>query len=300
MIKMTEILDKLEHLEFIGNKEAEINDVIQLDPANRRDDILCWSNDKNIEKFSKCKKGTIVCSSALRQNGTISSGCNYIVVENPRLAFSQILSIFFMPTTPVAKVSEKATIHPSVKLGKNVFIGDHTVIEDNSVIGDNCFIGYNNVIHSKTIIGDNVKIGSNNTIGGIGFGYERSEDGNYVLLPHIGNVVIEKNVEIGNNTCIDRAVLGSTILGENVKIDNLVHVAHGVVVGKNSLLIANCMIGGSTVIGENVWIAPSASIINKAEVGNNALVGMGAVVVKQVLEKEVVAGNPAKVLKKKE
>ncbi|MNL41568.1 UDP-3-O-acylglucosamine N-acyltransferase [compost metagenome] len=92
--------------------------------------------------------------------------------------------------------------------------------------------------------------------------------------------------------------MGSTILNENVKVDNLVHIAHGVVVGKNSLIIANAMIGGSTIIGENVWIAPSSSLINKINVSDNAVVGLGAVCLKSVSTGDVVVGNPAKSIKK--
>jgi UDP-3-O-[3-hydroxymyristoyl] glucosamine N-acyltransferase len=150
------------------------------------------------------------------------------------------------------------------------------------------------VLLKGTHVGDDVIIGCNNTIGGTGFGYEKNEAGNYTVMPHLGNVVIHNKVEIGNNTCIDRAVIGSTIIGENVKIDNLVHIAHGVVIGKNSLIIANAMIGGSTVIGENCWVAPSASIINKGQIGDQATVGMGAVVTKPVEKDATVAGNPAR------
>lgn len=107
---------------------------------------------------------------------------------------------------------------------------------------------HNTVILKDTIIEDNVVIGANNTIGGVGFGYEKDREGNFELIPHIGNVHIKRNVEIGNNTCIDRAVLGSTILEENVKVDNLVHIAHGVFVGRNSVVIANAMVAGSVNI----------------------------------------------------
>ncbi len=91
----------------------------------------------------------------------------------------------------------------------------------------------------------------------------KNEEGKYSIIPHMGNVVIKNQVEIGNNTCIDRAVLGSTIINENVKIDNLVHISHGVSLGANSLIIANTMIAGSSIIGENVWVSPSSSILNK-------------------------------------
>ena len=124
------------------------------------------------------------------------------------------------------------------------------------------------------------------------------ENGDFELIPHIGNVVIKDNVDIGNNTCIDRAVLGSTILEENVKVDNLVHIAHGVSVGRNSVVIANAMVAGSVKIGSNSWIAPSSSILNKKDVGDNSLVGMGAVVTKSIEDNTIVAGNPAKFIRK--
>ena len=118
-------------------------------------------------------------------------------------------------------------------------------------------------------------------------------------MPHIGNVHLKENVEVGNNVCIDRAVMGSTLLSENVKVDNLVHIAHGVKIGKNSLIIANSMIAGSVEIGENVWVSPSSSIRQKLIIENDALIGMGAVVVKNVEPSSVVAGNPAKPFPKK-
>jgi acetyltransferase-like isoleucine patch superfamily enzyme len=145
---------------------------------------------------------------------------------------------------------------------------------------------------------ENVRIGSNCTIGAVGFGYEMSEDGLYEVIPHIGNVVLERNVEIGNNVCIDRAVLGSTFLDANVKIDNLVHISHGVSIGKNSLVIAHAMIAGNVQVGEGVWIAPCSAIRQKQKIGDNALVGLGGVVVKDVEAGDTVAGVPARSLSK--
>jgi UDP-3-O-[3-hydroxymyristoyl] glucosamine N-acyltransferase len=144
-----------------------------------------------------------------------------------------------------------------------------------------------------TIIGENVTIGCNNTIGNYGFGYEKDSDGNYFLLQHIGNVVIHNHVEIHNNTCIDRGVLGTTEIHENTKIDNLVHIAHGVVIGRNSLVIANAMVAGSVLIGENSWIAPSVSIKNKAIIAPNTMTGIGAVILKDTDRDSTYIGNPA-------
>ena len=106
--------------------------------------------------------------------------------------------------------------------------------------------------------------------------------------------MIEDRVEIHDNTCICRAVMGSTIIRENAKIDNLVHIAHGVEIGKNSLVIANAMIAGSAKIGENCWIAPSASILNQLEIGDDSIVGMGAVVLKSAPKNSKLVGNPSR------
>lgn len=141
-----------------------------------------------------------------------------------------------------------------------------------------------------------VVIGKNTVIGADGFGYARAEDGTLVKMPHRGNVVIEENVEIGSNTCIDRAVVGSTVIGAGTKIDNLVHIAHGVKIGKNCLIVAGAVIGGSCEIGDNCFIGINASIKNKVKIGNNVTVGMCAVVLKDVPDGVTVIGNPARIL----
>jgi UDP-3-O-[3-hydroxymyristoyl] glucosamine N-acyltransferase len=155
-------------------------------------------------------------------------------------------------------------------------------------------IDSNTVIKKGTIIGNRVKIGANNTIGGVGFGYEKNEAGAYEVMPHIGNVIIEDDVEIGNNTAIDRAVLGSTLIRRNAKIDNLVHIAHGVEIGENTLVIAHAMVAGSVKVGKNVWIAPASAILNKIQVGDESTIGMGAIVLKEVSPGQTVVGNPAR------
>jgi UDP-3-O-[3-hydroxymyristoyl] glucosamine N-acyltransferase LpxD len=135
-----------------------------------------------------------------------------------------------------------------------------------------------------------VKIGLNCIIGGIGFGYERDEDGTLFHIPHHGWVYIENEVEIGNCVCIDRGVVGATIIGEGTKIDNLVHVAHGAKIGKNCLIVAGSVIGGSSEIGDGCFIGINASIKNKVKIGNNVTVGMGAVITKDVPDGVTVIG----------
>lgn len=139
-------------------------------------------------------------------------------------------------------------------------------------------------------------IGAYTVIGKDGFGWIRMEDNTLKKFPHAGNVVIEKNVVIGSNTCIDRAAVGSTVIGEGTKIDNLVHVAHGVKIGKNCLIVAGTIIGGSVEIGDNCFIGMGAKIKNKVTIGNGVTIGAGAVVLKNVPDGETWAGVPAKKL----
>lgn len=290
MVSIDNLVKLIEPKDVIGNNSLYISNAIQLDITNKRDDVLMWASSKNSAKLSEVEHGVIICNSIEKID--VHPNCTYLICENPRLAFQKALTHFFIPKRETG-IALSAFIAKSAKLGEGIFIGQNVVIEDGCLIGDNTTIGHNTVIKNDTVIGSNVVIGSNNVIGGVGFGYEKDETGVFVFIPHLGNVIIKDNVEIGNNTCIDRAVLGSTILEKNVKIDNLVHIAHGVFIDENSLVIANAMVAGSVRIGKNSWIAPSSSILNQKTVGNNATVGLGAVVVKDVADNTVVMGSPA-------
>lgn len=289
MINLHEIITFLHLNDVVGSTEKKIATAIQLDVDNERDDVVMWVSEKFHDKLSKVKRGTIICTTIPKE---IAPACTYLITETPRLTFQKMLSEFFMPVRPKG-ISPSAVISENVQIGPDCFVGHNVVIEENCVIGSNTLIDHNTVVKRDTVIGNNVIIGSNNVIGGVGFGYEKDETGNYVFIPHIGNVIIKDNVEIGNNTCIDRAVLGSTILMENVKVDNLVHIAHGVKIGQNSLIIANAMIAGSVEIGQNTWVAPSSSILNQKKIGSDVTIGLGAVVLKDVNDNDTVIGNPA-------
>jgi UDP-3-O-[3-hydroxymyristoyl] glucosamine N-acyltransferase len=222
-----------------------------------------------------------------------SAACNFLIVSNPRAAFFSIVKEFFVSSKRETKVESSAVIHPTCKVGNGCYIGHGVILEENCVVGNNTVILHNTCLLSGTKVGNNVLIGCNNTIGNYGFGYEKDDQGDYGLLEHIGHVIIHDAVEIHNNTCIDRGVLDNTEIHENVKIDNLVHIAHGVVIERNSLVIANAMIAGSTRVGQNSWVAPSASLKNKITIAPNTLIGIGSVVLKDTQQNETYIGNPA-------
>ena len=150
----------------------------------------------------------------------------------------------------------------------------------------------------KIIKGDNVTIGKNCTIGSAGFGYLKDYDGTWIRFPHYGNVIIGNNVDIGDNNTITRGTLGDTVIGDGVKTDCGVHIAHNSIIGKNCMFAAHAMVAGSVSMGENCWVGPSSSIINKAKIGKNVFIGIGSNIINDIPDDVVVAGNPAKILRK--
>jgi UDP-3-O-[3-hydroxymyristoyl] glucosamine N-acyltransferase len=293
-MRLERILNELPNLKLVGNSDREIEVILPLTSRDHFDRSLTWINLKNIFQLKDINEGTIICPNI--EDIAFNKNVTYLLSPNPRCDFNRVIQILF-PKESKYEIDQSASIDESVIIDSTVRIEKNVVIEKGCEIGSHTKIGHNTVIKEGTIIGCNVIIGSNCTIGGIGFGYEVNENRQYESIQHIGNVVLMDNVEIGNNTCIDRAVLGSTILHDNVKVDNLVHIAHGVVVGRNSLIIANSMIAGSTIIGENVWVSPSVSVLNKLVVEDGSILGMGAVILKNVDKSSVILGNPGRLIK---
>ncbi len=295
-ISVKDILKAFPPVRYSGNDNALVEHVIQLDPANTDDKILTWCNSKNVSKLTGLKYGTVIIP-AIADLPLLNESCNYIAVENPRQYFNEVLTKFFWVQETELGISESAEVAESAKLGANVFIGPQVVIKENCIIGDNVRILQNTVLHPNTIIENNVNIGANNVIGNYGFGYEKNRDGRFVLMPHLGNVVIRSGAEIGNNNCIDRAVLGSTVIGGHSKIHNFVQVAHGVEIGENCLVTANVTVSGSTFIGNDVWIGPGVTISNKLKIGDSAYLSIGAVILSDVPPGATVVGNPGRIVK---
>ncbi len=215
-----------------------------------------------------------------------------ILVENPRMSYIKILKGFFEEKikygiSSEATVDKEAIIDPEVSIGPNtnigkVIIGKGTIIHGNVTINDNTRIGENVIIHSGVVIGST------------GFGYERSDTGELLGFPHVGGIVIDDDVEIGANTCIDRGTLGDTIIGKGTKIDNLCHIAHNVIIGRHCVIIALTLVGGSTHIDDYTWVAPCVCIRDGLNIGKNSTLGMGTVVTKNIANHSVVMGIPGK------
>lgn len=221
--------------------------------------------------------------------------CSYILSKNPRLDFVRILNYFFVKEFKPC-IHETVVIEKGASIGKNVFIGGNSYIGNEVSIGNNTKIFNNVVISGKVDIGANCVIKSNATIGSEGFSFV-TESKNLNHFPQIGRIIIGKNVWIGSNSAIERAALDSTIIEDDVKIDDLVQIGHNSIIKKASQITAGTIICGRVKVGKRVWIAPNSSIDCDVVIGDNAWIGMGAVVLKDVKKDTVVVGNPSKFLK---
>ena len=220
-----------------------------------------------------------------------------IKVKNPRLIFAKVVNEFFINNNNKG-IDQSSSIGIECKIEKHVGIGKNTIIGNNVTIGKNTIIKHNVVIFDNTTIGENCYIKSGSIIGEDGFGFDFEEDKTPIRIPHIGNVEIGDNVEIGANTVISRGTLGSTTIGNDVKIDDQVFIAHNCKIGQKTLIIAFAEISGSVVIGENCWIGPNSSIIQKVNIGDGVTIGIGAIVVNSVESNKKVMGLDALDLRK--
>jgi len=297
--------------ELIGGKVSGDGKIIITGVAGikeaREGDITFLANPKYFPLIDKTRASAIIIS---KDAGSASKPV--VLTDNPSLAFAKVVASFAPCETKHPKgIHPSAVLGKNVKLGKNVAIGPYAVVEDEVSIGDNsiiysgCFIGNNTVIGKDTLIyanvsirerisiGDRVVIHSGTVVGSDGFGFANIS-GLHHKIPQIGTVEIADDVEIGANVTIDRARFEKTIIGRGTKIDNLVQIAHNVVIGENSIIVAQAGISGSTVIGNNVTLAGQAGLVGHITVGDNAIVAAQGGVTKSVPANTMVSGYPAK------
>lgn len=220
-----------------------------------------------------------------------------VVVKHPKMALAKVGNHFFVEK-PEIGIHPTAIIHNEAIIGSNVSIGAYCMI-GRATIGDDCFIDSHVRIYDDVVIGNHCNIKAGAVIGGAGFGFERDEKGNKFRFPQIGSVRIGDDVEIGSQTCIDRGALSDTVIGDHTKINNLCHIAHNNIIGRNVTITGCVNLSGGNIIEDDAWIAPNASLVGYVHIGEKATIGMGAVVVKDVPASEVWVGNPAKKLKSK-
>ena len=277
----------------------------------RPGEITFVANPKYLPYIASTKASAIIVD-----EGTNHGSLPAIVTANPYLAFGIILQQFAPPlpevpwgVDPQARVAESVVMPARVAVGPFVVVCEKASIDENTIINAGCFIGpdarlgkdcylYPNVtIREGSQVGERVIIHSGTVVGSDGFGYARTANG-HQKIPQAGIVIIEDDVEIGANVTIDRATMGATRIGRGSKIDNLVQIAHNVVIGKNSLIMAQVGISGSTVIGEEVTITGQVGIIGHINIGDRVAIGAQSGVSKDIPDGECWFGYPARPIAK--
>ena len=269
-------------------------------------EVTFVSDDKHKAVLEGSRAGAVIVSARLE-----GLDKPQLVVKNVNAALIEALNIFAPKLKavtagidPTAKLAQDVKIAAGVFVGAGVVINDGVEIGENSIIDSGCKIGENSklgkncrldsnvVIYHNCCLGNNVVIQANSTIGSTGFGYSFIE-GAHRLIPHNGGVVIEDFVEIGANCCIDRAKFGNTIIGAGTKIDNLVQIAHNVVIGRCCLIVAQAGISGSCKLGDGVVLGGQVGVADNIEIGDGTMIGAKSGVHDSIAAGRQFAGSPA-------
>ena len=293
---------------IVGDRDIDILNISMIEEGSKGS-LTFLANPKYTEFIYTTKASAAIVSSDFEPTEKIE--LTLIKVKDPYSSFTTILELFNKDLSNRKGISQLTVIDKSSKISDSSFIGSFSSVGENSIIGENCvienqvFIG-NNVevgngckfypgvkILDDTIIGQNCIIHSSTTIGSDGFGFAPNDDGSFKKIPQTGNVVIGDNVEIGSNSTIDRATLGSTIISDGVKLDNQIQIAHNVEIGENTAIAAQSGIAGSTKIGKNCMIGGQVGIIGHIKIGDNVKIQAQAGVTSDVESNSRVTGTPA-------
>lgn len=294
--------------EIVGDKGATVSDFAKIEEG-RPGALSFMANPKYEHYLYTTESSVVIVGKDFEPKSDVKA--TLVKVPDAYGAFAKLLELYAANKPQKSGISPKAEIDPSVKLGGDCYIGAFTVIESGAVIGNNV------KIYPNAYIGDGVKIGDNTTIyagakiyemcrvggnviihagaviGADGFGFAPDDKGVYHKIPQIGNVVIEDDVEIGANTCIDRATMGSTVIRKGVKLDNLIQVGHNAVVGENTVAAAQVGIAGTTKVGRNCMFGGQVGISGHLTVGDNVQLGSQSGVSNSIPDGQALLGSPA-------
>jgi len=304
MIKKLRELAELVGGTVAGNGEVEISGIGSLEDAGPSE-LTFMASPKFLGKLKETRAAAVIVSKEIPQVDK-----PFLIAANPYLAFAKILGFFsdqpFQDrgvdprayVSPTAQIGREVNIYPFVWIGDRCSIGDRVVLYPGVYVGEDCSIGdgsvfYPNVsVYSRTKVGKRVVLHSGVVVGSDGFAYVKEGRTN-VKIPQVGTVEMGDDVEIGANTTVDRATLGKTIIQRGTKIDNLVQVAHNVVIGEDSVIVAQVGIAGSTRIGSNVTLGGQVGVSDHAEIEDNVMVGAHSGVVGKLAGNAAYTGTPA-------
>ncbi len=294
-----------------GDNSCTVSDFSKIEEAVPG--TLTFLANPKYEPFIYSTKASVaLISSSFQPTNKLPRNLTLIRVDNPYESLAKLLRMYEDINEKNTGIEDPVYIHPTAKIGKSVYIGAFSYIGKNVIVGDNCqifphchidknvtvgegskfFSGVK--IYNKTKVGSNCVIHSGAIIGSDGFGFAPNRDNEYQKVPQIGNVIIKDYVEIGANTTIDRATIGSTVIGKGVKIDNLVQIAHNVEIGKNTVIAAQTGIAGSTKIGDDVMIGGQVGIVGHITIANGTKIAAQSGVGRSIIsEDQIVQGSPA-------
>lgn len=293
--------------EIIGNPNAVVSGFSPIEEG-KKGFLSFVAQEKFTEYLPKSECSVLIVSRKLLKETTYPA--TIIAVDDAYLSFQVLLNMYEKMKSNKSGIEQPSFIHPSAKIGEGIFIGAFAYVSENASIGEgsqiapqvyigknvkigaNCKIDSGAKIYDDCVIGNNCIIHSNTVIGGDGFGFQPTENG-YAKIPQLGNVILEDDVEIGSNSSIDRATIGSTIVGKGTKVDNLIQIAHNVKIGKNNVIAAQAGIAGSTTIGDWNMIGGQAGIVGHIAIGNKVRIQAQSGVNASVNDGETLYGSPA-------
>lgn len=294
--------------EVLGNPDIKVTKLSKIEEGEEGS-LTFLANPKYEPFIYTTQASVVIVSDTFVPEKEVNT--TLIKVEDAYKAFSKLLEFYNqVKNNKVGRenphfIAESASIGGNEYIGafsyigENVTLGENVKIYPNSYIGNNVVVGDNSIIfagvkiYSETQIGKNCKIHSGSVIGSDGFGFAPDENGEFKAVPQTGNVVIEDNVDIGANSTIDRATLGSTIIRRGVKLDNQIQIAHNVEIGKNTVIASQTGVAGSTKVGENCMIGGQVGIVGHLNLGNNLQVQAQSGISKNLKDGEAVQGTPA-------
>ncbi|MGZ3863398.1 MAG: UDP-3-O-(3-hydroxymyristoyl)glucosamine N-acyltransferase [Bacteroidia bacterium] len=294
-----------------GNPEAAVSNLSKIEEG-KPGTLSFLANPTYTPYIYETDASVVIVNKTLKLDKPVKSTCTLVRVEDAYGSFAQLLDMYNQVKSNKKGIEQPSFIAQSAKLGADCYVGAFAYIAENVTlgknvkiyphvfIGDNCKIGDNTTIFSgakiytETIIGNDCTLHAGCVLGADGFGFAPNSENNYKKVPQIGNVVIEDNVEIGANTTIDRATLGSTIIRKGSKLDNLVQIAHNVEIGENCVLAGGSFVAGSSKLGKNIMMGGQAGVIGHLKVADGVKIagqsGVGGNIKEEGL---VVQGSPA-------
>lgn len=291
-----------------GNQDVVVNSLCKIEEG-KEGCLAFLSNPKYNHYIYNTQASVVIVNEDFVLENEVKP--TLIRVKDAYSSFAMLLEIYNQYRFNRSGISSLAFINKDAKIGQEVYVGEFSVIEKDCVIGENTkiypqvYVGENvkigkNVtifagvkIYHDVVIGDNCILHSGVVLGADGFGFAPLPDGTYKKIPQIGSVVLEDNVEIGANTCVDRSTMGCTRVKKGVKIDNLCQIAHNVVVGDNTVMSAMVGIAGSTTVGQNCMIGGQAGMINSLKIGDKVNIGAAAAIFRNIDSGTTVGGYPA-------